>query len=484
MTDQQRWDSLGCYGGRSVDTPHLDRLAGEGTRFDQCYCNAPICTPSRASVMTGKEVPGHGVYRLHDRLPEDERLFPEELRRHGYRTGLFGKLHVSGRVIEANERHPHDGFDEYQWCIEPAIHLDSPYNGYARWLKDNHPAFHARLMAEGRQLLHVPREVHFTHWAAEASIDFIRRCVADETPFFCKTSIFDPHNPYEDYPREYAGRVNEGALKERIADSRRNVARSLERERGDSYFGPFEEYSAEDISKMRRGYYASVALMDDEYGRILDALRDMDVLDNTLVIFVSDHGDMLGDHDLMVKGAFFYDGGVRVPLILRWPTHVPADSVSDSIVQPHQIAATILEAAGIASGPDSDESLIAAATAGTAASPGGAVPSGRAVCLYRNSGIGDTGDYWDPPLHATMYRRGNYKLTIYHGDDGAGELYNMKEDPQELQNLWDDPLCATVRRELTEELLDWFHAQELAQCGSRGGDARPSASQKIVNRGK
>lgn len=480
MTDQQRWDSLSCYGGNVVDTPNLDRLAEEGARFENCYCNAPICTPSRSSIMTGKELPGHGVYRLHDLMPSEERLFPELLQEHGYRTGLFGKLHVSGRVEEAEHRHPHDGFDEYDWCIEGAIHLDSPLNGYARWLRERHPAFFERLKQEGRSLLHVPREVHFTHWAAEASIEFIRRAVAEGKPFFCKTSIFDPHNPYEDYPVEYADRVREEALSERIADPRRNIAPTLERERNGSYFGGFDEYSEDDIRKMRRGYYASVALMDDEYGRILETLRELDVLENTLVIFVSDHGDMLGDHDLMVKGAFFYDAGVRVPLILRWPARIPAGTVADTIVQPHQIARTLLEAAGIDAPFGRGATLFEELTE---VGPEGE-PAGDAVCLYRNAGIGEQGDYWDPPLHATMLRRGEYKLTVYHQDPGAGELYDLRSDPQELHNLWDDPGHAAKRLQLTEALLNWFHMQELEQCGSRGGDARPTAAQKISNRGK
>lgn len=480
MTDQQRWDSLSCYGGDVVQTPNLDHLASEGARFENCYCNAPICTPSRASILTGKEVPGHGVYRLHDLMPRAERLFPEVLQKQGYRTGLFGKLHVSGRVHEAENRHPHDGFDVYDWCIEGAIHLDSPLNGYARWLKTHHPAFFERLKNEGRGLLHIPREFHFTHWAAEASIDFIRRSVAEGKPFFCKTSIFDPHNPYEDYPIEYEGRVHENALSRRIEDSRRNIAPTLERERNGSYFGSFDEFSDADIRNMRRGYYASVALMDDEYGRIIDVLRELDVLDNTLVVFVSDHGDMLGDHDLMVKGAFFYDAGVRVPLILRWPAKIPRGSVPDTIVQPHQIAQTVLAAAGIEMPSREGATLFDALSQQNTST----APNGTAVCLYRNAGIGEQGDYWDPPLHATMLRQGNYKLTVYHGDPGRGELYDLRSDPDELHNLWDDPERMKTRLELIEALVAWFHAHELEQCGSRGGDARPTAAQKIGNRGK
>ena len=101
LTDQQRWDSLGCYGTMGVHTPNIDRLANVGTRYTQCYVNNPISTPSRASLWTGKHLPGHGVYKLHDVLPIDEILFPYFLREAGYDTALFGKLHVASHIWEA-----------------------------------------------------------------------------------------------------------------------------------------------------------------------------------------------------------------------------------------------------------------------------------------------------------------------------------------------------------------------------------------------
>ena len=111
LTDQQRWDSLGCYGTPGVHTPNLDRLASEGIIFDRCYANATICTPSRACLWTGKHIPGHGVHALHDCLPNNEILFPKRLQQIGYRTALIGKLHVSGHYHENDGRHPNDGFD-------------------------------------------------------------------------------------------------------------------------------------------------------------------------------------------------------------------------------------------------------------------------------------------------------------------------------------------------------------------------------------
>jgi arylsulfatase len=125
--------------------------------------------------MTGKELPGHGVYRLHDKLPEDEVLFTERLRGLGYRTALFGKLHVSGRIEEAQRRHPHDGFDVYEYCCEPALDLDSPFNGYGRWLREHHPDYYQKLKTSGRDRGHDPAEVTMNRWAADGAIGFMDR---------------------------------------------------------------------------------------------------------------------------------------------------------------------------------------------------------------------------------------------------------------------------------------------------------------------
>ena len=116
LTDQQRWDSLGCYNTPGVHTPNLDQLATEGIRYTQCYVNNPICTPSRASLWTGKHLPGHGVYHVHDVLPASEILFPHFLREAGYDTALFGKLHVAGHMWEMKYRHKWDGFNTCEWA--------------------------------------------------------------------------------------------------------------------------------------------------------------------------------------------------------------------------------------------------------------------------------------------------------------------------------------------------------------------------------
>ncbi|MDF1566562.1 MAG: sulfatase-like hydrolase/transferase [Spirochaetaceae bacterium] len=484
MTDQQRWDSLSVTGAQGYETPNLDRLAAEGVLFDTCYCDNPICTPSRASLFTGKALPGHGVYRLHDLLPEDQTPFPYLLREAGYSTALFGKWHLSGRIEEETRRHPRDGFDIYEWCMEAAVSLDSPLNGYGRWLKNKAPDFYARLQTKGRDIGVMPQEYSFTRWAAERTMSFLDSQGRNESPWFCLMSVFDPHNPYDDAPPGFRERVGSPAVP--IADPGlldTNIP-GIRAELEHSYLGASANLTDQDVEDMRRGYAASLVLLDDEVGRVLSVLEESGQADQTLVIFTSDHGDMLGDHGLYVKGAFFYEPSVRVPLILRWPGFLDPGKRIDAPVQLRDLAMTVMNAAGGADSLTDEEDVdsrdLAALAQGRQAS------RERVTCLYRNTGINDRGEYWDPPIHATMIRRGDWKLNWYHRRQGDSaslpsiQLFNLADDPNELCNLADDAAAAGIRRKLTEELLDEIARAEM-NLGSRGGDARPLESQKINN---
>ncbi|TVR72664.1 MAG: DUF229 domain-containing protein, partial [Spirochaetaceae bacterium] len=465
--------------------------ASEGTLFEHCYTNNPICTPARNSLLTGKPLPGHGVYGLHDILPSVEVLFPRRLQDLGYRTALFGKLHVCGRIVEEERRHPNDGFDIYEWCIEASISMDSPFNGYSRWLREQDPAFHERLRREGRKVKHIPRDLHFTRWAAERTIDFIRSHEGEQ-PFFCKMSLFDPHNPYEQHPEEAEALVDVDAIPEPLPAERGPLPEGVLRERDHSYLGPRSAFDEEAIRKIRLGYYAMVAFADQEIGRVLQELEDQGLAENTVVIFCSDHGDMLGDHGLMVKGACFYDGCVRVPLLIRWPAGgARRGERVRAPVQLHDIAATVLSAAGM-----SDVEIRRYMPSSVDLLPLMHDPAAAAhdyvVCAYRNSGICDSGEPWDPHIHATMIRDGRYKLNVYHmisgnatlppeaGSTIPGQLFDMENDALEQDNLWGRPEHAAVQLRLTQALLEWLHQHELT-LGGRGGTSIPPAHQRIVN---
>ena len=475
LTDQQRHDSLGCYGAEFAHTPRLDALSRQGVRFDHCYVNNPICTPSRASLMTGLELPHHGVNRLYDRLGPQHRLFPEHLREAGYRTGLFGKLHVSDYHAEAAARHPHDGFDVYDWCHEPSLALDSPFNGYARYLEQHHPAYLQRLKAVGRDIREVPADCHMSHWAAEATISFIQQTPTDR-PFFALLSLFDPHNPYHDHPPGWDEKIDPDRLPQPVGldEPLADMPEAIQRENRASHLGGFEDYSPEQIRQMRQGYHASVAFLDHQVGRVLDELDRAGQRENTLVIFTSDHGDMLGDHRLLVKGAFFYDPCTRVPLIIRWPGAVPRGSVAHGLAQLHDLPATILHAAGLAE--VARQSMPTAVDLrqmidGRAARP-------TACCHYLESGVDATGSYFDPPIYASMARTERYKLNAYWTDARCdrvyqGQLFDMHHDPHELDNLWDRPDLEPLRHGLVDQLRQ-------ALAGSSGTSTSHSASARAV----
>jgi len=472
MTDQQRYDSLPCYGASTIQTPNFDRITQNGVVFEHCYCNAPICTPSRASIMTGKSVVGHGVDRLYDLLPSTEVMFTRRLQQVGYQTALVGKLHVSSINFEAQQRNKDDGFDVYEWCEEPSLNFDSPLNAYAHWLKQKDPAFYAEYKAQGRNRKHIPAHLHMTHWATERTMQFIQQ--ADKSrPFFCLMSLFDPHNGYDQYPQEMEKFVDLSKLPEPqfTPEETANKPYGIREENATGYMGPFSSYTHEQLREMRIGYYAAIKFVDQELGRLLDLLESMKIAENTLVLFTSDHGDMLGDHELLVKGAYFYDPCTRVPLLLRWPARFGNGLRVPSLVQPHDLAATILEAAGCwtteerAARPESVSLL-------NICSGHEVETHENAVCLYRNTGLDDKHHYFDPAIDATMIRNKRYKLNVYHNpvnQGPQGELYDMERDPGEVNSLWDHPDHQQVRVTMLEALTRWMVDRQTQYFGSRGG---------------
>ncbi len=475
LTDQQRWDSLGCTGTPGVHTPILDRLASEGTRYDRCYVNGTICTPSRASLWTGKHLPGHGVYALHDCLPEDEVLFPKRLQTVGYETALFGKLHVSGHYREAERRHPNDGFDLYEWASDPS----GPWgidNAYLQWLEKRDPELREVFREKGNRVGHIPIDSHMTTWAAERAIDYLSGKTDSSAPFFCCMSVFDPHSPYTNYPEIMAELIDSGALPPVVAADQslegRPIAHEMELRWGTKV------PDSETLAAWRVGYHAAITLIDTQVGLVLDVLESQGLRDNTLVIFTSDHGDMMGDHGLMTKGAYFYDACTRVPMVVRNP-----DSTGDGVVsapcQLHDIAGTCLRAAG-----QGDDEIAEWSPDGVGLLDlAGLQERNRAACLYRNSGSCSKPEsgyrgYFDPPIYGTMWFEPPYKMNLFNSsgpdeDHPHGELYDLESDPQEMESLWEDPEASRVRARMVLRSMDWLTEEDI-NGRIRGEGARPA----------
>jgi arylsulfatase A-like enzyme len=339
---------------------------------------------------------------------------------------------------------------------------------YHRWLEEKHPVLYQEAVAQGAgrhgqeavRFDAMPTEAHYSHWVGEKSIEFLERTRHPDRPFFLWVNFFDPHHPFN-APQEYLDRydvdklpgpiLRPGELAEKPA-----IQSEASRESYAGHARGFASYSEEEVRKVIAAYYAMVTLIDDEVQRILQVLDNLELRENTLVIFTSDHGEMLGDHHLMLKGPMMYEAAVRVPLILRWPGRLPAGERRGDLVQWIDLNPTITEAAGLPSLPRNQGQSLLPLSRGDEE----AAPRGWALCEYRNSG-----HPYEPPVHTTMLRRGRYKLVVYHGDPASarprtGELYDLEADPQELHNLWDQPDHQGVRIELQEYLLDVLVATE------------------------
>lgn len=483
-TDQQRWDTLGCYGDAQAKTPNLDELAKEGAVFEQCYVQNPICSPSRASLFTGKYVRNHGLWANGVSLPRHEIMFSKVLADAGYDCGSIGKMHLSPCEGWQTEVRHQDGFRVFEWAHDP-IHR-SPQNAYLKWLRKNHPEIYSGIFpseghpdkaeagnkAKGATPMNtVPVEAHYSHWVAERAISFIegrgenREEGAgrdDDQPFFLMANFFDPHHPFG-APEAFRKLIDaEGLASPARQDGELEAKPQMQQAYSEKSYGGhapgFQEYTGDEIKEIRAAYYAMIALVDYEVGRILAALERSGRASDTLVIFSSDHGEMLGDHDILLKGPMMYDACTRVPLLVRWPGHIEPGTRVDDLVQWIDLPATFLDVAG-AKGEHQGQG---ASLMGLL--DGSAKWRDWALCEYRDSGHAAT-----PAVHTTMLRHGPHKLVLWHGPPVTsrgmdGELYDLKTDPNEFTNLYHDPSHAELRERLKDQLLNVLaHTEDRSQ---------------------
>ncbi len=423
--------------------------------------------------MTGHHLPRHGVTAINSAMADHHVMFPQRLRKLGYRTGLIGKLHAQAGGIESRQRHPNDGFDRYELYYGGGAMMDSPLNAYAPWCKNRRPDVFDRLVEYEKHAGPIPAEVHMNTWSAQRTEAFFDEVAGSDNgqPFFLMVSIFDPHNPYDDHPPEVESRVDPRKLPPLIEppEARSAWPNAIRRHAADNYFADFRDLSNEQVRQMRVGYYAEVGMIDDWVGRLLAMLDARNLSDNTLVLFCSDHGDLLGDHGLMVKGGVPYQANIRVPVIARWPGRFSASHRYAGPLQLNDLTALILSAAGI----DTDELKIMMPDA---INPLPALQnrSGRrrevAIHAYRNSGFARGHVAYDPPVHLTIAVDGRYKLAWYHSPpDIAGppaiidaQCFDLDADPKELNSL--NPIAIPAdRRDRLKQALEHFLIDESKQ---------------------
>jgi arylsulfatase len=457
-TDQQRYDTIGALGNAYVSTPNLDRLVEHGASFTHAYCQSPICTPSRGSFLTGMypsrvHVNGNGNERFPDHVP----LVTKMLADAGYDCGLIGKLHLAGAYGRVEPRVA-DGYRYWQYSHAPRDDWPAGHD-YAEWVRDK--GYSLRELTQRPE--GIPAELHQTTWCAEKTIEFIRQHA--RSPWLASVNIYDPHppfNPPQAYRDQFDPVAMPGALfrdsdleqqtklaamdfQSQVKDpSALDIKNPVLAVTPSSGVETAESVGARDAKTLQAAYYAMIKLIDDQVGRILDALEETGQRENTVVLFMSDHGEMLGDHGLIQKGCRFYEGLVRVPLIWSWPGKFRANSRSDALVELTDIAPTLLEIAGEEVPAEMQgRSLLPQLTGESPAS------DHREFVRSEYYGALDLPD----GTYATMFRDAQYKLVVYHGH-ALGELYDLSEDPEEFINLWDDPDYTQTKLQLMQRSFD------------------------------
>ncbi len=497
ITDQHRADHLGAYGNTVVKTPHLDSLAQRGWVADRFYVASPICMPNRASLMTGRLPSAHRARHNGIPLPVSETTFVERLRKHGFRTALVGKSHLQNITgnpaqwppadaapTEGEARKPEQGrFDqecEPAWLRNPDIRMDLPYYGfdtvelaighgdvagghYRRWLEQEHPEVAALTgqehaiptpefaLSAARQAwrTRVPEELSTTAWVGQRTMDLLEQYSQDDAPFFLQCSFPDPHHPFTPpgrywdmfQPEDMVLPPTFGTTSENAPEHLRWLHAQRDQGKAVKHTPAMFACTEREAKEALALNYGNIAHIDDTIGRVLARLSSLGLDDSTVVLFLSDHGDFFGDHSLLWKGPIHYQGLIRTPLIWADPA-APGPGRSSALCSTIDIAPTVLARAGC---------LPYNGIQGLSLLPlmAGEPPSRDSVLIEEeNQRV-----LFDFPFRTRLrtLQTERYRLSIYEGVEW-GELYDLRDDPDEIVNLWESTAHAQLRQSLLHQL--------------------------------
>lgn len=482
-SDQQHYSMLGSVNPK-LKTPNLDRLAAEGALCTRAYCPNPTCTPSRSSILTGMYPSHHGAWSLGTKLPEDAPTINDVLHENGYQTALIGKAHFQPLAstpeypsLEAPEKlhdldfwkNYHSGFYGFDHIELLRNHTAEQHVGqhYALWmeekgLKDWRKYFfppEGRMPYRGMGRWKLPEEYHYNTWIAERTNAMLEEYRQKDQPFFLWASFPDPHYPQlVPAPWDQMYRAKDMEMQEFSFDEHdknppyyREVFKRFPnfkpyRETGFGIHGLYRQpYHKKELQRQLAYAYGMVSLMDKYIGKILDKLRELDLEKDTIIVFTTDHGDMFGQHGLRHKCIFHYEDLLRIPMIVKYAGHIPAGSRIDGLQSLIDLAPTFLSLCGIPAPACMDGVDQQDVWQGVRAS---ARP--YAICENRHE---------PHTMNIRSYMEERYKVTVHDGRS-YGELYDLQNDPEEHDNLWD----SEAHRPLKAELLFRFAMAELEKA--------------------
>jgi len=449
MTDQQRGDCLGAAGNRVIRTPNMDRIAAEGVRFSSAYSSMPTCTPARTALLTGLSPWHHGLLGYSDMARRYPLEKPRALRDAGYYTITVGKQHYfpmrNGHGYErmildehcpcgngpaalaaAEKKGPVERNDYEAWFYSQAPSLDPHATGL--WWND----YPARSFA-------LPERLHATTWTGDTAVNFLNG-YDDSRPFFLKVSFIRPHSPY-DPPARFMELYEDAALPEAQVAKWASRYEARNSDRNDIWRG---RLSPAETRRSRQGYYGSISHVDEQVGRVLEALERRGWLEETLIVFTSDHGDMTGDQNLWRK-SYAYEPSAHIPMLMRWPQGMLSTKRGSVMPQPvelRDLLPTFLEAAG--------------------REPSRPIDGRSLLSLVRSGGAGwrefidlEHDVCYSPVNHWNALTDGRTKY-IFHARDGEEQLFDLDRDPHELTDLAGDPASAATLRQWRERLMRHF----------------------------
>lgn len=451
MTDQHTQSTLGCYGNRVVNTPNLDRLAAMGTRFTDAFTPTAICTPARASLLTGAAPFRHKLLANYERnvgyiedLADGQYTFAEALAAAGYQLGLIGKWH--GGVKKTAASYGFQGPDFEGWH-NPVDHPD-----YLSYLQErNLPAYAISDKIRGvtpngsagnllAARLHQPLEATFEHYLADRSIEMLEQFTAvrhglPPAPFFLATHFFGPHLPYI-LPDEFFDMYDPDQIElpESVAENFENKP-PVQKNYSDLW--TYDTLPESVSRKLIAAYWGYITMIDLEIGRILDALERLGLLDSTAIMFTADHGEFTGAHRLHDKGPAMYDDIYRIPGIIRIPG-LPSGQVREELVSLTDFTATILDVAGVDPAPAVDSRSLVPLVEGQHPAWADTV-----LCEYHGHHF---------PYPQRMLRSHTHKLVV--NPESVNELYDLVTDPFELTNRIDDSQYRTIRDTMMTSLYE------------------------------
>lgn len=444
MTDQHRFDCLGCHGHPLVKTPNIDRLAEHGVDFQRCYAQSAICMPSRVSAFTGQYIHTHGIMQNEKKVNVSHlTTLPNQLKEKGYQTAAIGKTHAgpSGKM----------GFDYFRICAGMAEGEENDYHRYLREQgleeADKEQAFKAYDAYESK----IPYEHSTEAWTGTEALKYLESCDPDR-PFLLWLTFERPHAPTS-VPPDNPFPYNPQDIELPPYDESFYTKPDTRRAGCENAWNVFTT-GEEKLRQALANYYSLISMIDDQVGRVVKLIEDKGELDNTIIVFTADHGEFGGEYGQFGKNISTYDVLYRIPFIWYWKGKTDRE-ISHELVSLIDFMPTVLDLIDEPCPRTVQGESRKDAVLGSASRCGLAWDGAEAV-------------FFETPFTKTV-RTKTHKLSICHkGAQQWGQLYDLANDPQELNNLYDRPEHQLIQQRLALRLLHWFIETQQPQVHSAG----------------